>query len=226
MSSSTSPPTSSTFTPLPTPELRSGNLTRFGNAAVLGDSVTELALSGLVEEARTAARSQGYAVGWGEGRRAAAAEAALARRSAEQEHAAERAVWRARQDEAVRALTRAAEELARATEEAQALVRGQALELARELTETLVGHELRAAPDTAADVAARVLAQSPADTPFVVRLHPDVVADAQATELARAGVRLVPDARLDRSDAVIEVDDHVVDLRVRTALERVREVLA
>jgi flagellar assembly protein FliH len=218
--------TSAAFTPLPTPELRSGNLTRFGSAGVLGDSVTELALSGLVEDARVAARSQGYAVGWGEGRRAAAGEAALARRSAEEEHAAEGALWAARQDEAVRALTRAAQELARATEEAQAQVRGQALELARELTEALVGHELRATPDTAADVVARVLAQRPADAPFVVRLHPDVVGPAQLSELAETGVRLVPDPRLDRADAVIEVEDHVVDLRIRTALERVREVLS
>jgi flagellar assembly protein FliH len=222
MSSSSSP----SFTPLHTPELRSGNLTRLGNAAVLGDSVTELALSALVEEARAAAQSQGYAVGWGEGRRAAAAEAEFAHRSAEQQQAAERTLWVARQDEAVRALTRAAQELARATEEAEALVRSQALELARELTEALVGHELRTAPDIAADVVARVLAHRPADAPFVVRLHPDVVGHAQLSELAAAGVRLVPDARLDPPDAVIEVEDHVVDLRVRTALERVHQVLS
>jgi flagellar assembly protein FliH len=222
MSSSSSP----SFTPLPTPELRSGKLTRFGQAAVLGDTVTELALSGLVEEARAAAQSQGYAVGWGQGRRAAATAAALARRSVEEEQATERALWEARQDQAVRALTRAAQELARATAEAQAVVRSQALDLARELTEALVGHELRSAPDTAADVVARVLAQRPADAPFTVRLHPDVVGHAQSSELADAGVRLVPDARLDPADAVIEVEEHVVDLRMRSALERVREVLS
>ena len=218
--------TSSTFTPLPTPELRSGNLTRFGNAAVLGDSVTELALSGLVEEVRAASRSQGYAVGWGEGRRAAAAEAAVARRAAEQERAAEQVLWQARQDEAVQALNRAAQQLSEAIETTQTLVRSQALEVARELTEALVGHELRATPDTAADVVARVLAQRPADAPFVVRLHPDVIDHAQRSELADAGVGLVADDRLDPADAMIEVDDHIVDLRVRTALERVREVLS
>jgi flagellar assembly protein FliH len=217
---------SASFAPLPTPELRSGKLTRFGSASVLGDGVTELALSGLVEEARGAARSQGYAVGWAEGRRAAAAAADRARRAQEQERATEQARWTARQHDAVQALVRAADGLARATEDAQALVRGQALELARELTEELVGHELRATPDTAADVVARVLAQAPAGAPFTVRLHPEVVAHAEHSGLSGAGVRLVPDARLEPADAVVEIEDHVVDLRMRTALERVREALS
>src|SRR4051794_29241221 len=75
---------------LATPELRTGVWTRFGDSNVLGDAVTEETLSTLAESTRTAARSQGYAVGWAEGQRAAreqarieAEEAALVRREAE-----------------------------------------------------------------------------------------------------------------------------------------------
>ncbi len=57
---------------LPTPELRDGSWTRFGNGTVLGDAVTEQVLAGLATNARRAASAQGYAVGWADGRREAA----------------------------------------------------------------------------------------------------------------------------------------------------------
>ena len=211
---------------LDTPELRSGEWTRFGPASVLGDDITEAALAAMVEDARAAARSQGYAVGWAQGRREAADEAALAARGHEQQLAEERRRWAARHQAALDALQRVAEGLARATEQAQAEVREQAVELARELTETMVGHELRSAPDNAADVVARVLAASPADRPFVARLHPDVVDDAAVRVLSDSGVRVVPDGSLAPADAVVELDGQVLDLRLRSALDRVREVLS
>ena len=52
-------------------ELRSGSWTRLGSSTVLGDTVTEQTLAGLVEQAQGAARAQGYSRGWAEGRRAA-----------------------------------------------------------------------------------------------------------------------------------------------------------
>jgi flagellar assembly protein FliH len=212
------------FTRLPTPELRSGDLTRFGGPGVLGDSVTELTLAALTDEARSAAQSQGYAVGWAEGRREAAAEAAREAAARDQQLAAAQQQWTARQEAAVHALTTAARALSAATAEAQALVGSKAVELARELTEAIVGHELRVAlesGETAADLAARVLAEAPADAPYVVRVHPDVA--AAVTGLI--GVRAVPDASLHTSDAIVEVDEQVVDLRVSTAIARVRAVL-
>lgn len=215
-----------TTSALGTPELRSGEWTRFGPASVLGDEVTEGALASMVEDARAAARSQGYAVGWAQGRREAAAEAALATRGHDQQRAEDRKRFAAQQRAAMDALQRAAEALARATEEAQALVRAQAIDLARELTEAMVGHELRSAPDNAADVVARVLAASPADRPFVVRLHPDVADSSVVSMLSESGVRVVPEPGLAAADAVVEVDQQVLDLRLRSALDRVREVLS
>jgi flagellar assembly protein FliH len=213
------------FTKLPTPELRSGDLTRYVGSGVLGDSVTELALATLTDEARSAAQSQGYAVGWAEGRREAAAEAAREAAERDQQLAAAEQHWTVRQQAAVQALTEAARALTDATAQVSSLVDAKAIELARELTETIVGHELRVAlesGETAADLAARVLAEAPADAPYVVRVHPDVA--AAVTGLV--GVRAVPDASLHPADAVVEVDDQVVDLRVSTALARIRAVLA
>jgi flagellar assembly protein FliH len=111
-------------------------------------------------------------------------------------------------------------------EEAQAQVRAQAVELARELTETMVAHDLRTTPDTAADVASRVLAAGPADRPFVVRLHPDVADSAVASMLAESGVRVVAEPALGLADALVEIDEQVLDLRMRSSLDRVREALS
>src|SRR3712207_5437512 len=66
---------SSSEAALPTPELRTGSWTRLGSSSVLGDAVTEHTLSGLAEQAQAAARAQGYATGWAQGRRAAEARA-------------------------------------------------------------------------------------------------------------------------------------------------------
>ncbi|HEY1134125.1 MAG TPA: hypothetical protein VGE77_06075, partial [Nocardioides sp.] len=55
------------------PELRTGNWTRRGGPGVLGDPVTEELMDALATSTRAAAQSQGYAVGWAQGRRDAAA---------------------------------------------------------------------------------------------------------------------------------------------------------
>lgn len=221
---------SSSFAPLATPELRSGDLTRFGDASALGDAVTEHVLGNLVAEARQAARAQGYAVGWAEGRRAAAAQAAQETAEREAQDAERRARAEREHLELLRSVAAAAQALAGAADEARARVEDQAVDLARELTETMVGHELRSAPDTAADVAARVLAEAPVGAAYELRVHPATAAALTGPELSAAftdtGVRVVPDPTLAFADAVVEIDDRVLDLRVTAALERVREVLS
>lgn len=219
---------SSEFRPLPTPELRTGDLTRFGGSTVLGDEVTEHALSSLVEQARSAARSQGYAVGWAEGRREAAAAAAVEAEEREAAAAAAREHDESRHRDVLQALARATEGVVQAVTDAQNAVQAQAVELARELTEAMVGHELRAsaaAGQTAAEVVMRVLGETPTGQPFVLRVHPLVADDAALADLGAAGVQVVPDALLAAHDAIVEVDDRLLDLRISAALDRVREVL-
>lgn len=210
-------------TPLVTPELRTGIWTRFGDAAVLGDAVTERALSALAETTRTAARSQGYSVGWAEGQRAARAEAeAEAAQVAATRHAEDQ-LRRAEHAAAVAALRAAAERLEDELDRACAAVADAAAGLAWELTRTIVGTAV-----TEVDAVRRALELAPSGGTARIVLHP---ADAAAVDtetaaaLAERGIDMVVDAGLDRGDALVEAEDHVLDLRISTALERVREVL-
>lgn len=225
-SSSERPPAAGAYRTLPMPELRSGLWTRFGDTGVLGDEVTEQALAGLAESTRSAARAQGYAVGWAEGRREAAhlarqraAEVAEARRADDERREAEH---RAR----LATLEQAAARLSAAVAGTCATIEAQASELAWELTRALVGHELRCAGEQAGpDVVRRVLAVAP-ERPAQVRLHPTHVDDDVTAALAGHGLRVVADATLDAGDAVVETTDQVVDLRLGAALARLAAVLA
>jgi flagellar assembly protein FliH len=208
------------------PELRSGAWTRYGEAGVLGDEVTERALAGLAENARSAARAQGYAVGWAQGRQEAGREAqAQAARVAEEQRAAEER-REVEHHARLATLEQTAARLSAAVAGICATLEAQASELAWELTRALVGHELRCAGEQAgADVVRRVLAVAP-DEPATVRLHPgDVDAELRAT-LAGHGLRVVADATLATGDAVVETTEQVVDLRMDAALERLAAELA
>jgi flagellar biosynthesis/type III secretory pathway protein FliH len=66
----------------------------------------------------------------------------------------------------------------------------------------------------------------PEGAPVTLRLHPDVLDPASAARLAEVGVRVVPDATLERHDGLLETDQAIVELGVSTALERVRTVLS
>jgi hypothetical protein len=57
-------------------------------------------------------------------------------------------------------------------------------------------------------------------------MHPDIAAGAAAVELEELGLKVVADATLARADALVGFDGSVIDLRVDSALERVREALA
>ncbi|NYG57035.1 FliH/SctL family protein [Nocardioides perillae] len=226
MTSSSERVTPHTFRTLPTPELRTGDWTRLGDDTVLGDAVTERALAGLAESTRSAARAQGYSVGWAEGRReaaeAAAAQAAEDAAVAQAEEARREAEHRSR----LAALDQAAARLAAAVATTCAAVESQASELAWSLTRDLVGHELRCAGEEAGpDVVRRVLAVLPPEA-AVVRLHPAEVDEQVVAALAPHGVRAVGDPALAPGDAVVEASDQVVDLRFSAALERLALVLA
>jgi flagellar assembly protein FliH len=207
------------------PDLRTGVWTRLGHSSVLGDEATEAALGTLAERARSAARAQGYAVGWAQGREEAlnrAAEAAaLAERQRQQDDQRRETEHRA----AVAGLVNAAADLSAAVVVASTRISDQATELAFELTRTLVGHELSLATDPGAGVVARVLAGLPADAGAVVRLHPDAAGSAAVRLLEDHDVRVVADSDLDRHDAIVETEMSAIDLRVTSALERLREVL-
>jgi flagellar assembly protein FliH len=215
------------LTPIATPELRTGVWTRFGGSSVLGDAVTEETLSALAESTRNAARSQGYAVGWASGQRAAREQARLEAEAAEQARLEAEEEREQEHRAAVAALEAAAAQLHEAVSTMSARVEEQATDLAWELTRELVGHELRSV--TGPDVVRRALQLVPTDPIARLHLHPDQVAElteADLAELSDHGTAVVGDHHLAWGDALAEVDEHVVDLRVHTALDRVREVLS
>jgi len=205
------------------PDLRTGVWTRLGDPSVLGDAVTEAALGSLAEATRTAARAQGYAVGWAQGRKEALAEAEAEARAAVEESLLAEERREAEHREALAALQQAAGELRGVIGAVCERIGQEATDLAFEVTRALVGHELAVVADPGTDVVRRVVSALPADA-VQVRLHPSVASSATAA-LADHGVRVTPDPTLLPSDALVETDDSVLDLRVGTALDRLREVL-
>lgn len=202
------------------PDLRSGTWTRLGGPGLLGDEPTEQLLGTIAEEARRAAGTQGYSVGWAEGRRAAEAEARSVAEETRREVALAEERRQAEHAAAVAALRSAADQLVSQIGVVCRAVDEQATDLALELTRELVG----VVRDDATDHAVRRVVGVLPEHPVVrVRLHPAAVAGAG--ELRDLGVAIVPDATLGPADAVAEADDHVVDLRLSTALARLTEVL-
>lgn len=212
-------------TRLATPQLKSGSWTRLGDVAVLGDAVTEQTLGALAESTREAARAQGYAVGWAEGRRAAEAEARLeAQAVAEQVRLAE-ATRAAEHAAALAALREAAALLMDFAAEAREAVAAQTVEIATELTETILGCTLAATDDTGALAVRRAVAASGNEPLTRVWLNPADLPSEAVAGLREAGVQMLADATIARGDALAELDDHVLDLRVSTAMDRVRVAL-
>lgn len=172
-----------------------------------------------VEPTRDAARAQGYAVGWAEGRRAAEAAVQSEAEELRRVVAADEERRDAEHAAAVAALREAAEVARVALVEACRRVDEQAAVLALELTRTLLGDVV---PDPAA-VVGRVVGLLPEHAVATVRLHPDVA--AVAGDLRDLGIVVVADPTLGRADALAHAEDHVVDLRVDRAVARLAEVL-
>ena len=207
------------------PDLRTGVWTRLGDHAVLGDEVTETALGVLAERTRDAARAQGYSVGWAEGRREALELARVSATMVEQRHREEELRREREHRTAMAALVAAADALRTAAQDVATRIADQAVDLAFELTATIVGHELASEVDPGGAAISRVLAQLPDDPTTTVRLHPTVAHSDAVAALAEHGVRLVVDPDLSRHDAVVETETSAIDLRVGRALDRLREAL-
>lgn len=215
------------------PELPSrlvrGSAAAQAQAAPLGNVLhAQLAIDATTEAIRTAARAEGYAVGWAQGRRAA------------DEAAAREAVTAA--DERAEATRRAAGEVAAALQaldaataalEARAVVPASDLAAAVaasafELAQALLGRELALAADPGLDAIVRALVLLPAGRPVIARLHPeDASVTSTGLDSAALGreVVVVADPIVERGGAIVECDASRVDAQLGPALERLREVL-
>lgn len=205
-------------------DLRTGRWTRFGSSAVLGDEATEAALGSVVDAADSAARAQGYAMGWAEGRRAALAHAEADR---EERARAHDAVHARAVDEVARTadgLVRAADRLHAESSAHRDALAATAVDLALQVAEAVLGRELQIAADPGRDALRRALAAVPEPGPVTVRLNPDDLA-ALGPDALEGRVTVRADPTLARGDAVAETDTCSVDATVAAALARVREVL-
>lgn len=162
-------------------------------------------------------RAEGYTDGLAAGRAAAADE--VARQHAE--HAADVA-------RAVDALRAAAAEVAQRRDETVAALEATLTAGAFELAEALLGRELELATSPGRDAVVRALRLADGTDPVVVRLNPgDIDALGEPASLAPGrDLTVVADPGVERGDCMLQVGGGRVDARLRTALDRVREVLA
>jgi flagellar assembly protein FliH len=179
------------------------------------------------EEARTA----GYAEGWAQGQReaAAAAEAAAVRaHAAEQAHEQRRA---AALVQAVNALGRAVTELENQLMPTFTELQEVLLAHAFELAEAIVGRALDEPGRRGADALRRAMAAAPESGPLSVSLCPEdfhtLVGEDGPTDFDHEGrqVSLRPDASLRPGDAVAETGMATVDATIAAAVARAREAL-
>jgi flagellar assembly protein FliH len=187
--------------------------------------------SRLVEQARTVARTTGYAEGWAQGQRAARLATQGTQDKINASHRGREDARASQVQHAVDALVRAAEELSRRTAPAVAGMEDLLLRTALELAEVLIGHELAHAPGRDLAALHRAASVAPGTEPLTVRLHPDdhrtlvaiIGTDAEANGRP---VRLVADPLLAPGDAVASSGDTTVDATLAGAVARVREVLS
>jgi flagellar assembly protein FliH len=172
------------------------------------------------------ARMRGYAEGHAEGFRAGLAEAEAAQSIAAAQQAARDDAAAREVESAVSALHAAARSLSERERELTAAGGDEVLRCAIELAELLLGAELSDPGSSAAAAARRALAVTgPADI-REVRLHPDDLRTLQATESDLTTFALVPDAALERGDAITMLAHGHIDARIGSALERARRALA
>jgi flagellar assembly protein FliH len=186
-----------------------------------------------LEAAQRQARAVGYAQGWTQGLREAAASQAVVAEQAriEQDAAARRHA--AQVDSAIQAVLRAAEQVRQTVVEVTDQLSDRMLAAAVELAAVLLGQQL-ADPEVAASAALRrVLDELPAGQPVTIRLSPqdyatltgpvgaELIAAVEANAASR--ISLESDPTLSPGDALARSAATSIDARLTAALARLRE---
>jgi flagellar assembly protein FliH len=159
------------------------------------------------------ARRQGYAAGHSEGR-----EAGLAQGLAEaRDHTAQLGGTLQQLGQRVElALADSAQRLAQ-----------DAATLALALAEAILDREVASSADPGAEAIARCLEMGPLTGAVMAHLHPDDLARlGPVAGLEHRELTVVPDPKLARGDAVVLVDDTMIDGRLAQALERAAQLLS
>lgn len=102
----------------------------------------------------------------------------------------------------------------------------QVVELALELAELVVDHDVAARSQPGLDAVTRAVRFAPPEVPLVVRLHPD---DAKGLDLDALGddrdLRVVADSDIRRGGCLLSGGDTTVDATVDGAIRRLRTLL-
>lgn len=199
---------------------------------------TEFELTGgmpaeLLDEAQRQARAVGYAQGWAQGLRAAAAGQAVLAEQARRERTAAVEQQAAQVGSAVQAVLRAADQVRQTVVEVTDELSDRMLSAAVELAAVLLGQQLTDPQISATAGLRRVLEQVPDDQPVTIRLsRPDydtltapaaaeLIAAVEATGQGR--ISLECDPSLAPGDALARSAATSIDARLTTALARLRE---
>lgn len=187
----------------------------------------------ILERARQQARTTGYAEGWAQGKRDAAAanEAAAARAVlAEEAYEQRRTTALASAVNALgRAVTGLEDQLMPTFTELQEVVLASAWELA----EAIIGRNLRDDPERGADALRRAMTATPEHGDVTVSLHPDDYRSLTGSDPGSGAdfdfqgrrITLRPDPGLQPGDAVAETGTATVDATIAAAVARAREAL-
>jgi flagellar assembly protein FliH len=181
-----------------------------------------------LERLREQAHAEGFAAGHAEGLTAAEAVVAETERAAAERLADVQARWERRLVSATAALGAAAARLDEAALPIAEDIRDSILTAVVTLVEDLLGRELALAESPGLDALRRALTFTPRDTPAVVRLHPDDLAEVPAEALAALPdtLTVIGDPSIERAGAVAECGPQRIDAQLGAALERVQAVLA
>jgi flagellar assembly protein FliH len=177
---------------------------------------------------REHAHAEGFTAGHAEGMAAAAAVVAETERAAAERLADVQARWERRMASATAALAAAAARFDEASVPAAEEIRETIVGTVLTLVEDLLGRELALAESPVLDAVRRALTLCPADSPVVVRVHPDDLGEIPADALAELPdtVRVVGDPGVERAGAVAETGPRRIDAQLGAALERVQTVLS
>ncbi|WP_375387795.1 FliH/SctL family protein [uncultured Amnibacterium sp.] len=192
--------------------------------------MTPLAFPELVKdetpEVRERARVQGHAAGYAAGRKAAT-----------ETLASDRAALRAEADRALGvqieglrsaldAVGQAAAELNGQTTMAMEGTEEAVLSAAIEIAGMILGRAIAEDRDGAAVAALRRALDAAGPAPIrVVRMHPDDIELVRMIAEEQPGMQVLPDARIARGDAMVDLPDGVIDATITGAVERVRRAL-
>ena len=176
-------------------------------------------------EARKAAHDQGYAAGYAQGIRAAEAVTRAQREELVRRASAAEADRAAEQARSLQALRAAANALAARAAPVLAAANDTLVEAALLLAERIIGRTLEDHELGARAALGRATATDEAHTVRRVRMNPQDLALLGENSIEGTGIALVPDAQLQRGDALAEFEEGFLDARIATALQRASAAL-